>query len=108
MNSFGILDHQVAVERQLGGLAQALHHRRPKRDVGHKMAVHHVHVDHRAAAPLGRGNLIRQMGKIRRKNRRQKLNHFVTGNSSTVEFFRRASCQASLSAEPGESLRLAI
>ena len=24
----GVIDHQVAVERQVGGLAQALHHRR--------------------------------------------------------------------------------
>jgi len=51
------LDHQMAVKRQAGRTAQALHDRRPQRDVGHKMAVHHVHVDDRAAAPLGRGNL---------------------------------------------------
>jgi hypothetical protein len=29
------------------------------------MAIHHVHVDHCAAASLGRGNLVRQMGEIR-------------------------------------------
>ena len=46
-----VLDHQVAIERQACP-AQALHHRRTKGDVGHKMSVHHVHVDHRAAAPL--------------------------------------------------------
>jgi hypothetical protein len=61
-----ILDHQVAIERQLGHLAQALDHWRPNGDVGHKMPVHHVHVDGRAAAPLSRGNLLRQVGKIRR------------------------------------------
>ena len=73
----GVLDHQVAVERQVGGLAQALDHRRPDGDVGHEMAVHHVHVDDRAAAPLGRGNLIGQMGKIRRQDGWQQLNHRV-------------------------------
>jgi len=65
----------MAIQRQLGHLAQAFHHRRPNRNVGHKMAVHHVHVDHRAAATLGRGNLVRQVGEIRRKNRWKQLNH---------------------------------
>ena len=71
----GILDHQVAIERQVGDLAQAFHHRRPDGDVGHKMAVHDVDVDDRAAAALGRGNLVRQMGKIRREDGWQQLNH---------------------------------
>ena len=39
------------------------------------MPVHHVHVDHRAAAPLGRGNLLGQVGEIRRKYRWQQFNH---------------------------------
>jgi hypothetical protein len=29
------------------------------------MAIHHVHVDGRAPAALGRGNLVGQVGKIR-------------------------------------------
>ena len=60
-----ILDHQVAVERQLRSLAQAGHYRRPDGDIGHKMPVHDVDMDHRAAAPLRRGNLVRQVRKIR-------------------------------------------
>jgi hypothetical protein len=60
-----VLDHQVAVERQMGHLAQALDHHWPNGDVGHKMAVHHIHVDDGSAAPAGRGDLIRQMGEIR-------------------------------------------
>ena len=71
----GVLDHQVAIEGQVGRLAQALHHRRPEGDVGHKMPVHDVHVDDRAAAPLGRGDLVGKPRKIRRQNRWKQLNH---------------------------------
>jgi hypothetical protein len=39
------------------------------------MPVHHVHVNRRAAAPLGRGNRVRQMGEIRRQNRGKQFNH---------------------------------
>ena len=75
----GILDHQVAVERQFCCLAQAAYHRRPDGDVGHEMAVHHVHVDHRAAAALGSRNLVRKMRKISRKYRWQQFNHGESG-----------------------------
>ena len=47
------------------------------------MAVHHVHVDHRAAAPLGRGNLVGQVGKIGRKNGWQQLDH-GTSNGARI------------------------
>ena len=99
MNSLGFDDHQVAVERQGGRLAQAFDHRRADGDVGNEVAVHHVHVYHRAAAPLSRGNLIRQMGEICRQYGWEQLNH---------GFFRRASCRASVSAETGRSLRAAL
>jgi hypothetical protein len=41
------------------------------------MPIHHVHVDDCAAAPLGRGNVIGQMGKIRRQNGRKYFYHGV-------------------------------
>ena len=47
----GILDHQVTIQRQLGHLAQRLHHRRPDGDVGHEVAVHHVHVQQATRRP---------------------------------------------------------
>ena len=60
----GILDHQVAIERQLRHRPQRLHHRRPKRNVRHKMPIHHVHMHDRPAPTLRRGHLIGQMRKI--------------------------------------------
>ena len=60
-----ILDHQVAIERKLCRLAQALDDRRPDGDVGDKMPVHHIDMDHCAAAALGRGYFVCQPCKIR-------------------------------------------
>ena len=54
-----ILNHQVAIERQLGGSAQRLHHRRPQRDIRDKMPVHHIHVDNRGPAISGNLHLVR-------------------------------------------------
>ena len=62
----GVIDHQVAVEGQARGLAQAGHHGRADCHIGDEVAVHDIDVDDRAAAALGRGNLIGQMGKVRR------------------------------------------
>ena len=69
-----ILDHQVAVERQLRHLAQRLHHRRPNRQVRHEMPIHNIHMDDRRATFLRRAHLFAQTGKVRRKNRRCQLN----------------------------------
>ena len=66
----GILDHQVAIERQLSRLAQRLHYRRPDREVRDEVAIHDVHVDDMSSA-LGRGaHLLAQSSEISRKNRR--------------------------------------
>ena len=51
------------------------------RQVGYKVAVHHVHVDGGAAAPLGRGNLVGQMGKVRGEDGGQQLDHREWCNS---------------------------
>ena len=40
----GVVDHEVAVEEQVGVRAQRLHDRRADREVGHEVAVHHVDV----------------------------------------------------------------
>ena len=53
-----VLDHQVAIERQPRRFAQAFYQRRAKGDVGHKMPVHHIHMDCRSAAPLRGCNLV--------------------------------------------------
>src|SRR6266567_152262 len=65
-----ILDHQVAVKRQLRRLAQRLHHRRPYREVGNEVSIHDIHMDD-TAATLGSGaHLLAQPGKISGENRR--------------------------------------
>jgi hypothetical protein len=48
----GIFDHQVAVERQTGDLAQRLDHGGPHGEVGDKVPVHDVDMENRAAAAL--------------------------------------------------------
>ena len=68
-----ILDHQVAIERQIGRFAQRLHQRRAHGEIGHKMAVHDVHMDDGAAAFGGALDLVRQMGEISRQNSRVRV-----------------------------------
>ena len=43
-----------------------IEHLRAQRDIGHEISVHHVEVNDRAAAPLGRGNFLPQSREIRR------------------------------------------
>lgn len=62
-----ILDHEVAIERQLCDLAQRLHDRWPKRDVGDEVAVHHVDVNDSTAAALGGSDIFRQPGEVCRQ-----------------------------------------
>jgi len=50
-----IFDHQMTIERHIGeSLAERSHDRRPNREVRHEVPVHHVEVQHSAAA-LQRG-----------------------------------------------------
>ena len=77
----GLLDHQVAVERQFRDRPNGLHHRRTERDVGDKVPVHHIHVDDGAAAALRRRNLIGKVGEVGGQNGATKINH---GSSETV------------------------
>ena len=74
MNCIRILDHQVAIQRQLRHRPHRLHHRRPKRDIRHKVPIHHIHMDDRPAAPLRPRDLIRQVRKVRRQNRKCQFN----------------------------------
>ena len=65
-----ILDHQVAVERQLRRLAQRLHHRRTQCKVRDKVPIHNIHMDDTSSAFARGAHLLAQPGKISRKNRR--------------------------------------
>jgi len=77
----GVLDHQVAIERQAGGFAQALDDRRSNGDVGNKMPIHDVDVDDRATASLGCGNVICQVGEISREDGWKQFDHRVLRGS---------------------------
>ena len=64
----GVLDHQVRVERGVGGLAERLDHGRTEGQVRHEMVVHDVDVQ-----PVGavhRGGLVGQSGEVGRQDRR--------------------------------------
>ena len=75
----GVIDHQMAVERETGGFPQAGDDRRSQGQIGDKVAVHDIDVDGGAAAPLGRGDLIGQAGKIRREDGGQQFDHMTQG-----------------------------
>ena len=68
-------DHQMYVERQARHFAQRLDDRRADRDIRHEMPVHDVDMDIIRAGGLGLGDIARKICKIRRKDRRGKLDH---------------------------------
>src|SRR5579884_1474238 len=79
-----VFNHQVAVKRQVCGLAQRLHHRGPERNIGDEVPVHHIYMDDAAAAALRRGNLVGKARKISRKYGGNQLNHDIVSVSSLV------------------------
>ena len=50
---FGLLDHEVNIERKAGGVFDSTHHIRPDGDVGHEMTIHHIHVNPVGTADFG-------------------------------------------------------
>ncbi len=67
-----VVDHEVAVEEEVGVLAQRAHHDGPDREVGHEVAVHHVDVEEVGGVgdPL---HLRRELGEVGRQDRRRQL-----------------------------------
>jgi len=60
-----VADHQVdIIERVRHGLVEALEHGHAKTDVGHKVAVHHVIVQHLRAGIQHHAAVRTQAGKI--------------------------------------------
>ena len=57
-------NHQVNIEWNRGVRADRLHDLRPNGQIGNKMAVHDIYMDHRATARAGSVDLLRQPGKI--------------------------------------------
>ena len=68
----GVVDHEVAVEEQVGALAQRPHHRRADGEVGHEVTVHHVDVQEVGdlAHPLDLGP---ELGEVGGQDRRRQL-----------------------------------
>ena len=68
----GVVDHEVAVEEEVGALAQRLHDGRADREVGHEVAVHHVDVEQ-----VGLGgdalDLVAEPREVGREDRRRDL-----------------------------------
>ena len=58
-------DHQMAVEGFRRRATDGADHRRPERDVGHEMAVHHVEMDPICPSRIDGGNLRAEAGEIR-------------------------------------------
>ena len=77
----GLVDHQVHIQEHVGALADGLDHRDADGDVGHKAAVHHVHVE-----VIGGGHLFNvpfQVDKIGGENRGGDLDHDDSSLSNT-------------------------
>ena len=60
----GVLDHEVAIERQFGDGADGFDDRRTEGDVGNEVAVHDVDVDDGAARRGGKGDLVGEVREV--------------------------------------------
>ena len=71
----GVFDHHVAIERKPGDGAEGLDHGRAEGDVGDEVAVHDVDVDDGAAAALGCGDFVGQVGEVGGQDGECQFNH---------------------------------
>ena len=65
----------MAVEGELGDGADGLDHGRAEGDVGDEVAVHDVDVDDGAAAALGRGDFVGEVGEVRGEDGEAEFDH---------------------------------
>jgi len=61
-------NHQMGFQAQARYLAERFDDRRAHRNVGHEMAVHHVHVDAVSSTAFSFGHLLAQAGEIGRED----------------------------------------
>jgi len=89
----GLLDHEMAVERQLGDRSQRLDHGRTEGDVWNEVAVHHIHMDDGSATAFSGGNILCQAREVRSQYRKCQLNHrqILLGrrNSGQLKVYQR-------------------
>ena len=83
-----VADHQMHIVKGIRqGLVQALEHRHAKADVGHKVAVHHVVVQHLCTGVQHRAAVRAQLAKISRKDRRTYNRHSISLRSVIFKSF---------------------
>ena len=75
----GAFDHEMAVERDLGDLAEGGDYGRADLKIGDEMAVHDVDVEDGGAAFDGGLRLLTESGEVGREDGRSEFNH---GNAS--------------------------
>ena len=63
-----IFDHQVAVERNVHSFTQGRDYRWTDRNIGHKVAVHHINMEEGGATSHRGVCIFRQAGEIGRQN----------------------------------------
>jgi hypothetical protein len=68
-----ILDHQMAIQRQIGHAPQRLYDWRPDSEIRDEMPIHNVHMDDTRATFPRSAHLLTQTGKVCCKNRRCQL-----------------------------------
>jgi hypothetical protein len=78
----GVFDHQVMVEFELCEAAQRFGNGRTHREIGHKMAVHDVYVEHLHSSRLNTPDILTQPDKIRSENGGNDLNHDYSSRPS--------------------------
>ena len=71
----GVLNHQVAIERQFRMFPERGDDGRADGDIGDEVAIHHIDVDHGAATALGRGDFVGQAGEVGGKDGWNELDH---------------------------------
>src|ERR1019366_187224 len=91
----GILDHQMTVKRNIHGFTERSDHWRPNRNIGHKMAIHDIHMEEGGAPSHRFIGILGQAGEISRQYGRRYLDQdktslrrissdFSTGGGPTV------------------------
>ena len=69
--------HEMDIERQTGHAPDCFDHRRSNGQIGHKMPVHHVHMEHISPGGLNTLDLLRQPHKVSSKNGRGNFHHGI-------------------------------
>src|SRR6266702_6096717 len=72
-----VLDHQMAIERELRHRTQGFHHGRTEGDVRYEVAVHYIDVDDGSAAALCRCCLVSKVGEVGCQYRKCQFNQEI-------------------------------